>query len=91
MAADLTTVNVVESDITELTINNVEITTVNLQTEEVTIITTVPATISVEATNLSDELPQDISRTSSAGVSDFVSRADHKHSAANLLLDGGNY
>ena len=91
VSADLTTVRIYESDITQLTIGTIDTTTLNLQTEDVTIITTVPATISVEAMNLSDDMPQDITRTSSSGVSDFVSRADHKHSAANLLLDGGNY
>jgi hypothetical protein len=50
-----------------------------------------PATINVETIRFSDATPSAITITTSAGVSNLVSRSDHSHSAASLLLDGGNY
>ena len=91
VSADLTTVRIYESDITQLIIGTTDTTILNLQTEDVTIITTVPATINGASLSLSNDSPEDVARSASAGSSSFVSRADHVHSAANLLLDGGNY
>jgi hypothetical protein len=89
--AEITTVQIFQSDITQLTVSNSDVTTVNLQTEDVTILQNVSATINAASLSLSSSIPQDIARTGSAGTSSAVSRADHIHSIANTLLDGGNY
>jgi hypothetical protein len=89
--AEITTVQIFQSDITQLTVSNSDITTVNLQTEDVTILQNVSATINAASLSFSNDIPQDIARAGSAGTSSAVSRADHVHSIANTLLDGGNY
>lgn len=89
--AEITTVQIATSDITQLTVSNTDITVVSLQTEDITVLQNVSATISAAALSYSNDTPQDIARSGSAGISDLVSRADHIHSIANTLLDGGNY
>ena len=91
MPAEITTVQIFQSDITQLTVSDSDVTTVNLQTEDVTILQNVSATINAASLSLSNDIPQDIARSGSAGTSSAVSRADHVHSIANTLLDGGNY
>lgn len=89
--AEITTVQIFQSDITQLTVSDSDVTTVNLQTEDVTILQNVSATINAASLSFSNDIPQDIARTGSAGTSSAASRADHVHSIANTLLDGGNY
>lgn len=88
--AEITTVQIAQSDITQLSISNTDITTISLQTNDITVLQNVSATINA-ALSLSSDIPENIARTGSAGSSTAVSRADHIHSIANTLLDGGNY
>jgi len=89
--AEITTIQIYQSDITQLTVSNSDITTVNLQTEDITILQNVSATINAATLSFSNDIPQNIARSGSAGTSVAASRADHIHSIANTLLDGGNY
>jgi hypothetical protein len=89
--AEITTVQISQSDITQLTVSNTDITTVSVQNSDITVLQNVSATINAASLSLSSDIPQDIARTGSAGTSSAVSRADHIHSIANTLLDGGNY
>ena len=89
--ADITTVSISSGDITQVNLNNTDITTVSIGSGDVTILTGVSATINAAYLSLSNNTPQDIARSGSAGISPAASRADHVHSIANTLLDGGNY
>lgn len=89
--AEITTVQIAQSDITQLSISNTDITTISLQTNDITVLQNVSATLNAASLSLSSDIPQDVARTGSAGSSSAVSRADHIHSLANTLLDGGNY
>jgi hypothetical protein len=89
--AEITTVQISQSDITQLTVSNTDITTVSVQSSDITVLQNVSATINAASLSLSSDIPQDIARTGSSGTSSAVSRADHIHSIANTLLDGGNY
>lgn len=91
MPAEITSVTVRNGDITQLNISNTDVSSLSVQSGDTTIITAASATINAASLSLSDSLPSDVIRSSSAGVSTSVSRADHTHSAADLLLDGGNY
>lgn len=94
MPADTTTLTITESDITSLTINASElqdITAVTVQEADVTILISSDTTLVLDSLTLSSALPEDIVRSASAGISNTAARSDHRHSAANLLLDGGNY
>jgi hypothetical protein len=91
MSAEMTTVVISNQDITQINISNTSVTSINSGTADTTILVASPATINGATLSLSDQNPADIARVVSAGVSNLVSRADHVHSAANLLLDGGNY
>lgn len=87
---DITTVQAVTSDITTVQVIVQDTTTVTVnQIANSTILTQTSGTIAVQ--NLSNSTPADITRTASAGTSNLAARADHTHSAATLLLDGGNY
>jgi hypothetical protein len=70
------------SDASILSVNNGDITT----------IVGAPTTITIgTALTLSNAAPLDITRTAGSGILESASRADHIHSIANTLLDGGNY
>jgi hypothetical protein len=90
--SDITTLRVVTGDITNVTVSDNDTTVLNVQNGDVTTILAAPATITLERIlTLSDATPSDIARTGSSGVLELASRADHVHSIANTLLDGGNY
>lgn len=91
MAGEVTSLTYTDKDITSLTVTSADITAVTVQASDTTILTAVPATINTVTLNLSDSNPSAIARSFSSGVSNFVSRADHVHSAGDLLLDGGSY
>lgn len=78
--ADLTTVQVYPAQISNVS-----------QVIQTTVLTQSSGTINLASLSLSNTAPADIARTASAGTSNVAARADHVHSAANLLLDGGNY
>jgi len=78
--ADLTTIQIVTAQISNVS-----------QVTETTVLTQSSGTINLASLSLSSTAPADITRTASVGVSNVAARADHVHSAANLLLDGGNY
>lgn len=99
MSADTTTVRVTSGDITQVTVtsdvSNVltasDITGVVVQTNDTTVLTAAPATLNLATLALATTDPLDVARASSVGTSVLAARADHVHSAANLLMDGGNY
>lgn len=78
--ADLTTVQ-----ISSTTSSNVS------QIIQTTVIAQSSGTINLASLSLSSTAPADVARTAVVGVSNVAARADHAHSAASLLLDGGNY
>lgn len=92
MSSETTTLRVVYGDVTNLTIAT-DSTTVAVSNagSDSTILLAAPATLTFPGYAFSNAVPQDVSRTGNAGVSNLAARADHAHSAANLLLDGGNY
>lgn len=90
--ADITEVTIKTGDITSVTISDHDITALSVQSSEITTIMAAPATLNIgESLTASDDNPSDVARIASSGTSSLLSRADHVHSAANLLLDGGNY
>ena len=78
--ADLTTVQVYANNISNIS-----------QVVSTTVLSQSSGTINLASLSLSNTAPADVARTASAGSSDVAARADHIHSAANLLMDGGNY
>ena len=78
--ADLTTVQVFANNISNVS-----------QVTSTTLLTQSSGTINLASLSLSSAAPADIARSASVGSSGVAARADHVHSAADLLLDGGNY
>jgi hypothetical protein len=68
-----------------------DITTVTISNTDITVLTQTSGTINLASLNFSNTAPAAVVRTASVGSSNSVARADHAHSAANLLLDGGSY
>lgn len=93
MSGEITNLKVQSGDITQVTVSTSDITALTVRTADISVISTVPATINLaNATYATEsESPQDIARASSVGVLNIAARADHIHSIANTLLDGGNY
>ena len=90
--ADITTLQVNTGDISNVIVGNNDVTALSVQNGDVTTIVGAPATVTLERIlTLSDASPSDIARTANSGVLEIASRADHVHSIANTLLDGGNY
>ena len=79
MTADITTVQVTTTDV-----SNVAVTT------DITVLNQSSGTISLASLSLATTVT-DIARTGVVGSSQLAARADHVHSAADLLMDGGNY
>lgn len=77
---DLTTVQVYANNISNVS-----------QVISTTVLSQSSGTINLASLSLSNTAPADVARTASAGTSNVAARADHVHSAANLLMDGGNY
>ena len=80
MSADITTVQLSTVDV-----SNVSVTT------DITVLSQSSGTINLGSLSLSNTTPAAVARTASVGVSNLAARADHVHSAADLLMDGGNY
>ncbi len=78
--ADLTTVQVYANNISNVS-----------QVISTTVLSQSSGTINLASLSLSSTAPADIARTASVGSSGVAARADHVHSAADLLMDGGNY
>jgi hypothetical protein len=89
--ADITTVSISSGDVTQVNLNNNDTTTVSINSGDVTVLTGVSASINAADLSLSNSTPQEIARLGSSGTSSAASRADHIHSIANTLLDGGNF
>ena len=77
-------------DITTLQLTTTQASNVSITTDT-TVLTQTSGTINLASLSLSNTEPAEIARTASVGTSNVAARADHIHSAANLLLDGGNY
>jgi hypothetical protein len=99
MAGDITTVQINSGDITSLSISTdvsnltvaSDITGVIVQTNDTTVLTQSSGTINLASLSLATAEPEVVARSGSVGISALAARADHVHSAANLLMDGGNY
>jgi hypothetical protein len=99
MAGDITTVQITSGDVTSLSvstdISNItvasDITGVIVQTNDTTVLTQSSGTINLASLSLATAEPEVVARSGSVGISALAARADHVHSAANLLMDGGNY
>ena len=90
--ADITTLQVLIGDITNVSVSNNDTTALTVRNGDITTIIGAPATITLERIlTLSNAAPLDITRAANSGVLEIASRADHVHSIANTLLDGGNY
>lgn len=90
--ADITTLRVDTGDVTNISVTESDITSVTVRDGDITVLNSTPATITLERIlTMSNATPFDIARSGSAGVLEQASRADHVHSIANTLLDGGNY
>lgn len=90
--ADITTLRVDTGDVTNISVTESDITSVTVRDGDITVINSAPATITLERIlTMSNATPFDVARSGSAGVLEQASRADHVHSIANTLLDGGNY
>lgn len=90
--ADITTLQVLTGDITNISVSDSDTTALTVRNGDITTIIGAPATITLERIlTLSNALPLDITRAANSGVLEIASRADHVHSIANTLLDGGNY
>ena len=90
--ADITTLQVMTGDVTNITVLDNDTTAVTVRDGDITTIIGGPATITLERIlTLSNAAPLDIARTANSGTLEIASRADHVHSIANTLLDGGNY
>ena len=61
------------------------------QITQTTVLTQSSGTINLASLSLSNAAPADVARSASVGASNVAARADHVHSAADLLVDGGNY
>ena len=77
--SDITTVQVTTTDV-----SNVAVTT------DITVLSQSSGTSNLASMSLATTVT-DIARSGVVGVSVLAARADHVHSAANLLMDGGNY
>lgn len=77
--SDITTVQVTTTDV-----SNVAVTT------DITVLSQSSGTINLASMSLATTVT-DIARDGVVGVSALAARADHVHSAADLLMDGGNY
>jgi len=89
---DITTLRVDTGDVTNITVGDTDVTNVTVRDGDITVLTATPATITLERIlTMSNATPFDVARTGNAGVLEQASRADHVHSIANTLLDGGNY
>jgi len=78
--SDLTTVQIYANNISNVS-----------QITSTTVLSQSSGTINLASLSLSSTAPADIARSASVGSSGVAARADHVHSAADLLLDGGNY
>ena len=78
--ADLTTVQIYANNISNVS-----------QVTSTTVLSQSSGTINLASLSLSSAAPADIARSASVGSSGVAARADHVHSAADLLLYGGNY
>ena len=77
--ADLTTVQVYANNVSNVS-----------QVTSTTVLSQSSGTINLGSISLATTVT-DIARTGVVGTSQLAARADHVHSAANLLMDGGNY
>ena len=77
--ADATTVQISTSNVSNVS-----------QIINTTVLSQSSGTINIPSLSLATTVT-DVARSGVVGVSNLAARADHVHSAANLLVDGGNY
>lgn len=92
MSIESTIINVITSESTILTIANSESTILSTSNIDSTSIYGAQTTITLPTiANFSDEDPLGLAENASAGVSNFASRADHRHPTTGMTLTGGNF
>jgi hypothetical protein len=79
----------VSADITTVQVTTVDVSNVSVTTD-ITVLSQSSGTINLASLNLATTVT-DIARAGVVGTSNLAARADHVHSAADLLMDGGNY
>ncbi len=79
----------VSADITTVQLSTIDVSNVSVTTD-ITVLNQSSGTINLASLNLATTVT-DIARSGVVGVSTLAARADHVHSAADLLMDGGNY
>lgn len=90
--ADTTILQINTGDITNLSVSSGDASILSVQNGDITTIVGAPTTVTLERIlTLSSAAPLDITRSANSGTLEVASRADHAHSIANTLLDGGNY
>ena len=77
------------SDITKVQVTTTDVSNVAVTTD-ITVLNQSSGTINLGNLSLATTVT-DIARAGVVGVSALAARADHVHSAADLLMDGGNY
>jgi len=90
--ADSTILQINSGDVTNLLVSNSDASILSVNNGDITTIVGAPTTVTLGQTLiLSNATPLDITRAAGSGILESASRADHVHSIANTLLDGGNY
>ena len=90
--ADSTILQINSGDVTNLLVSNSDASILSVNNGDITTIVGAPTTVTLGTTLiLSNAAPLDITRAAGSGILESASRADHVHSIANTLLDGGNY
>lgn len=92
MSAEVTTITVVVGDSTTLVVSNGDSTALTISNADSTVINSASATANMPVyVNLSDDIPEQLSNTGSAGTSILASRADHSHPLIGATFNGGNF
>jgi hypothetical protein len=92
MSAEVTTITVTTGDATILTVSPEQSTIVSVSNASSTVINAAQAVANMPVyVNLSNDIPQQLSNTGSAGVSILASRADHSHPLTGATFNGGNF
>lgn len=92
MSAEVTTVVITTGDSTTLVVSEAEATAITISNASSTVINAASAVANMPVyVNLSNDIPQQLSNTGSAGSSILASRADHSHPLIGATFNGGNF
>jgi hypothetical protein len=92
MSAEVTSITVVSGDSTTLVVSTEQSTILNVSNSSATVINAATAVANMPVyVNLSNDIPEQLSNTGSAGVSILAARADHSHPLIGATFNGGNF